>query len=146
MVQDLLLSLRLLKIEMWREQAAVANGLKTHLFQKSLDPYGFNPAQFDADVATLCEMKAGASQEGLIEELSLKLKQMEAQKMDEMFSGKVSQPFLAQNKDRREVQPSALYSSLLAQIKLKMEKHDQTLMKKHASIEEEIVKFMQSIT
>jgi hypothetical protein len=66
MIQDLLLSLRLLKIEMWREQTAIANGLKTHLYQKNLDPYGFNPAQFDADITTICDAK-GTLQESVIE-------------------------------------------------------------------------------
>ena len=46
MIQDLLVSMRLAKIEMWRSQAAIAYGVKTHLFQKILDPYDFNPAQF----------------------------------------------------------------------------------------------------
>ena len=41
-----------------------------------------------------------------------------------MFSGKVLQPYLAQNKDHNEVDPSSMYASLLGQIKLKMEKTD----------------------
>jgi hypothetical protein len=142
MIQDLLLALRLLKIEMWREQTAIANGLRTHLYQKNLDPYGFSPSQFDSDVARICDAK-GVLQEAVIDEISLKLKQHESQKMEDMFSGKVLQPFLAQNKDHHEVDPSDIYASLLAQVKLRMEKNDETLQKRHASIQEEIVKFMQ---
>ena len=75
MVQDLLLSLKLVKIEMWREQTAIANGLRTHLFQKNLDPYGFRPGQFDADITAICESRVGLK-ESLLEELSQKMRQL----------------------------------------------------------------------
>jgi hypothetical protein len=63
-----------------------------------------------------------------------------------MFSGKVCHPFLAQNKDHNEVNTSSLYTSLLNQIKIKMEKFDESLAKRHCTIQEEIVKFMQFST
>jgi hypothetical protein len=66
MIQDLLLSLRLLKIEMWREQTAIANGLRTHLYQKNVDPYGFSPSKFDEDLVTIYDAK-GMLQESVIE-------------------------------------------------------------------------------
>lgn len=55
MIQDLLISLRLAKIEMWREQTAIANGVKTHLYHKILDPYNFNPSMFSEDLDLVCE-------------------------------------------------------------------------------------------
>lgn len=36
-----------------------------------------------------------------------------------MFMGKVRDPYVAQNKDGVEVNPSLIYSSLLSQIKLR---------------------------
>ncbi len=60
MIQELLLSLKLLKIEMWREQSTAANGFRAHLLNKNLDPYNFNPAQFDQDLVSVCSiLRAG---------------------------------------------------------------------------------------
>jgi lipoate synthase len=82
MIQDILITLRLIKIQMWKEQASIANGLKTHLFQKILDPYDFNPSQFEHDISSVCEMlKCPNSAESFIEKLSLSLKQHESMKM-----------------------------------------------------------------
>jgi hypothetical protein len=52
--------------------------------------------------------------------MSVKLKEMEGSKMQQMFSGKVVNPYLAQNRLNDEVDPSKLYSSLLKQISIKM--------------------------
>lgn len=39
---------------MWREQSTAANGFRVHLLNKNLDPYNFNPSQFDQDLASMC--------------------------------------------------------------------------------------------
>jgi hypothetical protein len=46
MMQDLLIAIRFAKSELWREHTMAANGLKTNLYMKNLDPYNFNPASF----------------------------------------------------------------------------------------------------
>lgn len=50
MIQDLLLAVRFAKIEMWREQTMITNGLRSNLYCKDIDPYNFNVQQFNSDI------------------------------------------------------------------------------------------------
>lgn len=83
MIQDLLVALRFAKVELWREQTAITNALRSHLYMKLLDPYGFNVAQFEADAQKVCEqLKMPRNQVDKareeIERLSKKLKDYES--------------------------------------------------------------------
>ena len=40
---------------MWHQEAMVAAGIRTNLYLKNLDPYNFNPSQFDATKKTAIE-------------------------------------------------------------------------------------------
>ena len=44
--------------------------------------------------------------------------------MEDMFSGKVSFPYIAQNKDHVELDPSSIFSSYMIYLKIKMERAD----------------------
>lgn len=83
MIQELLLSLKLLRIEMWREQSAIATGFRVHLLNKNLDPYNFNIAQFEQDLLSVCSnLRSGNSRSEAIsktiQEYSEKLRLREA--------------------------------------------------------------------
>lgn len=60
-----------------------------------------------------------------------------------MFSGKVISPYLAQNKYNEEVDPSKVYSSLLKQLSIKMERSDESLFYRFYSINGEVMKYTQ---
>jgi hypothetical protein len=56
MIQDLLVAVKFAKIEMWREQTAITNGLRLHLYNRDVDPYHFNTQQFDSDIKLVNEI------------------------------------------------------------------------------------------
>ena len=65
--------------------------------------------------------------------------------MEDMFTGKVSNPYIAQNKEGTEVDPSSLFSSYISLVKIKMERSDEALIRKHFTIHEDVLKFGQSV-
>ena len=64
--------------------------------------------------------------------------------MDEMFSGKVFMPYVAESRGV-EVDPSKVYNSYLYNIRMKCINSDETLIKKHFLIHDEIHNFTQYI-
>ena len=125
MIHDLLVSLRFAKVELWREQTKVTEGIRTLLFMKDLDPYQFRAESFQAsqkavlDCLKLPREKLKEGQEKIKELLGV-LKEAEAAKMDEVFAGKVQYPYIAENKESVEVDPSKIYQSYLGYLQVKM--------------------------
>lgn len=56
----------------------------------------------------------------------------------------MSFPYLAQNKEGMEVNTSSLFNSFLSIVKIKMEKSDETLLRRLSLVSEEIARFMQA--
>lgn len=54
--------------------------------------------------------------------------------MDEMYRGKVKNPYIAQNKDALEVDPSQIYASYLSNLKIRSERADEALVRRHFAI------------
>ena len=65
--------------------------------------------------------------------------------MEDMFSGKVTNPYVAQNKDKIQINPSGIFSSYMIYLKVKMERSDQALFRKFYTIHEDVIKFGQFI-
>lgn len=71
-----------------------------------------------------------------ISQLTENLKEIEAQKMEDMFAGKVVNPYVAQNKEGLQLDPSSIYSSYLLYLKIKTERGQEGLIRKHFGIHE----------
>ena len=56
--------------------------------------------------------------------MASKLKSIEAEKMEDMFCGKVASPYLTQNKEGYELDASSIFSSYSAYLKIKLERSD----------------------
>ena len=55
-----------------------------------------------------------------IEKMVRELKEVEGERMEDMFAGKVSNPYVATNKNGNEVDPSSIFSSYMLYLKTKM--------------------------
>jgi hypothetical protein len=148
--QDLIIAVKFAKSELWHQEAKVVEGLKSHLYLKHLDPYDFKPEQFDEKCqAALDTLSAPTSQleksRALIEQFSREIKGVEAERMEDMYGGRVSSPYLAQNKDGEFMDPSSMYSSYFSHLFTKMERSEESLFRKHFLIREHVIKFGQAL-
>lgn len=117
---------------------------------KDLDPYNFKVQAFELSQKTVLDSlklprsKLKQGQEN-IKKLLSELKEVEANKMQQIFAGKVQFPYIAENKDSVELDPSRIYHSYLSYLQIKMQRADESLFRRHFAIHEEIIKFGQSM-
>ena len=146
----MLLMLKLAKVMMWHEEAAVAEAIRTHVFQGSTDPYEFNKKQFEGSIKTVTKTLSAPRSElkqslEIIKRESEEMKRVEKERMDAMFGGRVSRPFTATNIKGVEINPSGIYASINDILTLRMEKNNDALERRHFQVHEDVMRLGQGI-
>ena len=117
-IEDMIMNIQFMKVEKWHYYAKIIEGFKTHILNKDLDCYEFNPSQFQPDYDKVIEqlkryksIKSGEESNKLKQQLKFyteKIEKVQEEKLKDMF---VKHPYKSQNFQRKDVNTSSLFAS-----------------------------------